>query len=195
MFNTALKKLIEMYHALPGIGEKTAERLAFYTVKQGENYQKSFAQVLDTLYEKLHYCKQCMNFSDEELCDLCQNGKRNTKTLCIVETPFDVQVLERTHSFDGLYHVLHGVLSPIDGIGPDDIKIQELLFRLSENAEVEEVIFALSPSLEGEATYSYIKKMLASHIQVTQLARGMPSGASIEYADEITLKRAMQERR
>ncbi|MBT4936613.1 recombination protein RecR [Candidatus Peregrinibacteria bacterium] len=195
MFNTALKQLIEMYSALPGIGEKTAERLAFYTVKQGKDYQKSFAEVLDTLDEKIHYCKKCANFSDEELCDVCMNDKRNQRQICIVETPFDVQALERTNIYDGVYHVLHGVLSPIDGIGPENIKIQELLYRISEDPSIEEIVFALSPSLEGEATTNYIKKSFPEHIGITQLARGMPSGASVEYADELTLKRALQERR
>lgn len=163
-------------------------------VKQGKNSQQNFAEALNVLDENLHYCTKCQNFSDGGLCDVCANNKRNHSQVCVTESPFDVLALENTASYEGVYHVLHGALSPIDGIRPQDLKIEELLKRFEEE-EVDEVIFALSSTLEGEATAHFIKERLPENIKTTHIARGLPTGASLEYADEITLSRALRDRK
>lgn len=167
--------------------------MAFFMVKQGNSKQKTFAQVLETLFDNIHYCSVCQNFSDTDMCDICKNDKRNQKQICIVEGPFDAMAMEKTSHYDGVYHILHGVLSPIDNVKPDDLKITELVTRIKNN-EAEEIIFALSPTLEGEATAHYITNLLPKNIKITHLARGLPTGASLEYSDEITLARALRDR-
>ncbi|PCI25104.1 recombination protein RecR [Candidatus Peregrinibacteria bacterium] len=193
MFNSHIKALIEKLCILPGVGEKTAERYAFGLVKMDINKQKTLGTLIHTLDENIHYCPECQNFSDEHICEICENTERNQTILCIVETPFDVLAIEKTSVFKGKYHVLHGILSPIDGVRPDNLKIKELMIRLQEHP-VNEIIFALSPSLEGDATMNYIKKELPGTIQCSHIARGIPTGASIEYADHLTLIHAFQDR-
>lgn len=192
--NQALEKLIHELRKLPGVGEKTAQRYAVSIIKESEDSQKSLGNIISTLGKTIKYCSQCFNFSDDSLCMICNNSKRDSKQICVVENVFDILALEKTNNFSGVYHVLHGLLSPLDRIGPEDLRIKELISRL-ESSEKEEIIFALSPSLEGEATYSYIKDLIPENIKTTQIARGIPTGASIEYADEITLTRALRDRK
>ena len=194
MLNSALEELVEQFKKLPGVGEKTAQRFAFFLVKQGKNKQKEFAKILDNLDDNLHYCDECQSFSNGGLCNICKSDKRDGSTICIVESVFDIIALEKTNIYSGRYHVLHGVLSPIDGIRPQDLKITELICRVKEN-EIKEIIFALSQTLEGEATVNYIENFLPKDIKTTHIARGIPTGASLEYADEITLARAFQDRK
>jgi len=194
MLNSAIEKLINQFQQLPGVGEKTAQRFAFFMIKQGAEKQKELAKTLDVLNENLHYCPQCQNFSEGGLCQICQNDKREQSIICVVENIFDILSLEKTSSYSGLYHILHGVLSPIDGIKPSDLKIEELLARIENNPQIKEIIFALSTTIEGETTTNFISKMIPKNIKITHLARGLPTGATLEYADEITLKLALRER-
>jgi recombination protein RecR len=193
MFNTYLENLISNLKVLGGVGEKTAQRYALEIIKKGPKLQKDLGETLINLNENLKYCPQCYNFSDGGFCQICTNTKRNQFVICIVEQVFDVIVLEKMGIFEGVYHILHGVLSPIDRVKPEDLKIKELLKRI-EQKDISEIIFALSPSLEGEATINYIKNLLPKNIKITQIAQGVPSGANLEYTDEITLKRAFQDR-
>ena len=195
MANAPLLKLIEHFRALPGIGQKTAARLAYHVLDMSVEDAKSLSSAIIEAKEKIGYCKVCCNLSDRSPCEICDSPKRDRKLICVVEEPQDVAAMEKTRDFKGLYHVLHGALSPLEGIGPNDIRIKELITRISES-DVNEVIIATNPNVEGEATAMYIAKLLKpAGIKVTRIGSGLPVGASLEYADEITLSKAMENRR
>ena len=188
-----LQKLIEHFERLPGIGRKSAQRLAFYVLGMPKERAEDFAHTILEAREKIHKCAICQNLTDEELCPICRDEGRDRTTICVVESPRDIQSIERTHEYNGLYHVLHGLISPMDGVGAEQLCIKELLARLDDT--VKEVIMATSPTVEGEATAMYLAKLIKPlGIKTTRLAYGLPVGASLEYADEVTLYRAMQGR-
>lgn len=189
-----LSRLIEAFERLPGIGHKTAQRLAFHVLNQSDQEAERFAQTILDAHKKIHQCRICQNLTEAELCPICQNDKRDQTIICVVEDPRDVMAIERTHEYNGVYHVLHGVISPMDNIGPDQIKIKELIARLGDDG-VAEVIMATNPTVEGEATAMYISRLLKPMgIIVSRLAYGVPVGADLEYADEVTLSRAIEGR-
>ena len=189
-----LSKLIEQFERLPGIGRKTAQRLAFFVLNLPEGQAEVFAKTIIEAKQSMHYCGVCQNLTDGEICAICSNTSRNHSVICVVEDPRDVVAFERTRDYDGLYHVLHGVISPMDGIGPDNLKIKELLKRVNEN-DVTEIIMATNPDVEGEATAMYISRLLKPlGIKVTRIAYGIPVGGDLEYADEVTLSRALDGR-
>ncbi len=189
-----LNELIAQFERLPGIGKKTASRLAYNILEQPPEVAERFAEALVNARRKIHFCKECQAFTDEEKCPLCLDEKRDRSVICVVAEPKDVMAFERTREFTGLYHVLHGVISPMDGIGPDNLRIKELMARLSSN-EVKEIIMATNPTVEGEATASYISRLVKPMgIKVTRLAYGIPVGGDLEYADEFTLARALEGR-
>lgn len=187
-----IEKLVNILSSLPTIGKKTAQRLTYYLVKADTEFLETFAHTLLELKNKVKLCKICFNYSDEEICPVCASEKRKKNIICVVEQPTDVIAIEKTNEFNGIYHVLHGVFSPLDGIGANDIKIKELVQRIQD---VEEVILALNPSIEGETTSQYIAKLLRPFdIKITRIASGVPMGASLEFTDEITLSRALHSR-
>lgn len=189
-----LENLIDSFARLPGIGRKTAQRLAYHMLNQSNEECLRFAESIVEAKQKIRCCSQCQNLTDSELCPICQSELRDKSVICVVEEPKDVIALERTHEYSGLYHVLHGVISPLAGISPDDIKIKELLQRVAKG-NVEEVIMATNASVEGEATAIYISQLLKPmSIKCTRLAYGLPVGGDLEYADEITLTRAIEGR-
>lgn len=195
MYSAAIDELIEKFERLPGIGRKSAERIAFYILEQmsGEDAEKMASSIVETK-KKVHFCECCQNLTDESPCSVCKSSKRDRTVICVVEGPADVSAIENTHEYNGLYHVLHGALSPMDGIGPDDIKINELLLRLADGA-VEEVILATNPTVNGTATAVYISKLLSPFgVKVTRIAHGIPIGSDIEYADKVTITKAMESR-
>jgi recombination protein RecR len=183
---------------LPGIGKKTAQRLALYILKLPDEDVRSLANTLIELKEKVRYCSECYNITEEDPCILCRNPKRDRSVICVVEEPKDVVAIERTNEFNGLYHVLGGSLSPLDGIGPDDLKIKELINRIDairNDHPVDEIILALDPNVEGEATTIYLSKLLRPlGIKLTRIARGLPIGSDLEFADQATLARALEAR-
>lgn len=184
---------IEELAKLPGIGRKTAQRLVFFLLKRSREEVNALAAALTSLKERVHYCSVCYNITETDPCDICANPKRDSRQICVVEEPNDLLAIERTSEFNGLYHVLGGCLSPLDGIGPDDLKIRELLKRL--HGDVEEIIIATNASAEGEATAVYLRKLMQpSGIKVSRIARGIPMGGDLEFTDEITLARAIAER-
>jgi recombination protein RecR len=188
-------RLIDEFSRLPGIGPKTASRLTFFLLRASTDQALALADALRELKERTRFCKVCFNITTASPCGICQSEERDRRVICVVEEPLDVLAIERTRQFHGLYHVLHGAISPMEGIGPDDLKIQELLGRAAEGA-VEEVILATNPSLEGENTAAFIqRKLVPLRVRVTRLARGLPVGGDLEYADEITLIRALEGRR
>ncbi len=190
----SLQNLIDQFERMPGIGNKTAQRLAFYILGLTEDEAREFADSVIEAHTKIKRCKICCDLADEELCPICQNDARDKSTICVVEDSRDVVAIERTHEYNGTYHVLHGAISPMDNIGPEQITIKELLSRLN-TTDVKEVIMATNPTVEGEATAMYISKLLKPMgITVTRLAYGVPVGSSLEYADEVTLTRAMEGR-
>lgn len=190
-----LAKLIENFRALPGIGSKTAVRLAYHILDMDADKAKGLAQAIIEAKEKIGYCNTCFNLSDTNPCHICAAEARDHSTICVVEQPQDVDAVERMRDYRGVYHVLHGSLSPLEGVGPEDIRIKELLTRLY-NADVSEVIMATNPNVEGEATAMYIAKLLKPlGIKVTRIAHGLPVGGDLEYADEVTLAKAMENRR
>lgn len=195
-YNVAtLSKLIEQFERMPGIGHKTAQRMAFYVLNLTKQQAEEFSQAILAAHEKIGRCTRCCNLSEQELCPVCKNQSRDESVVCVVESPRDVFAFERTHEFEGTYHVLHGVISPMNGMGPEDITIKELLARLSDGV-VQEVIMATNPTVEGEATAMYISRLLKPMgITVSRLAYGVPVGADLEYADEITLTKALEGRR
>jgi recombination protein RecR len=185
-------KLIDEFSRLPGIGPKTASRLAFYLLRAPEEQAQSLADALSELRERITFCSTCFNITESDPCTICTDERRDRSVLCVVEEPLDVIAIERTRDFHGLYHVLHGTIAPVEGIGPDDLRIAQLLPRLGADPPVREVIIATNPNMEGEATAMYIARQLeGSGVQVTRLARGLPVGGDLEYADEITLSRAL----
>ena len=191
----SLARLVEQFERLPGIGHKSAQRLAFHVLSMTDEQAESFAQNILDAHKKIKKCSRCCNLSEEELCPVCKNPSRDESVICVVEDPRDVMAFERTHEYDGTYHVLPGVISPMNGVGPEDITIKELLARLSDG-RVREVIMATNPTVEGEATAMYISRLLKPMgVTVTRLAYGVPVGADLEYADEVTLTRALEGRR
>ena len=195
-YNVAtLAKLIEQFERMPGIGHKTAQRLAFYVLNLSKQQAEEFSATILSAHEKIKQCTRCCNLAEDELCPICKNMGRDQSVICVVEDPRDVFAFERTHEFEGTYHVLHGVISPMNGVGPEDITIKELLARLSDT-QVQEVIMATNPTVEGEATAMYISRLLKPMgITVSRLAYGVPVGADLEYADEVTLTKALEGRR
>lgn len=189
-----LTELINQFERLPGIGKKTAQRLAYSILEQPPERAEKFAEALVNARRKIHFCKVCQAFTDLEVCEICDNPARDKTVICVVAEPKDVMAFERTREYNGLYHVLHGVISPLDGIGPDQLRIKELMARLSSN-EVTEIIMATNPTVDGEATASYISRLVKPMgIKVTRLAYGIPVGSDLEYADEFTLARALSGR-
>lgn len=189
-----LTELINQFSRLPGIGKKTAQRLALSILEQPPEKAKQFAKALVEAREKIHFCSNCQALTDLDICQICSNPQRDRSVICVVEEPKDVIAFERMREFSGLYHVLHGVISPLDNIGPEQLKIKELLKRLS-TGEVTEIIMATNPTVEGEATASYLSRLIKPMgIKVTRLAYGIPVGGELEYADEYTLARALEGR-
>ncbi|NLW40441.1 MAG: recombination protein RecR [Tissierellia bacterium] len=187
--------LIEQLSKLPGIGKKTAQRLAFYVLEMDPLEVEKLATSIINAKEKIRYCKQCFNLTDDELCSICKDRGRDESLICVVEGARDIVAMEKTREFKGLYHVLHGVISPMKNIGPDDIRIKELLNR-AYDSQVKEIILALNPTVEGEATSLYIAKILKPlGIKTTRIAHGIPVGGDLEYFDEVTLSKAMENRR
>ena len=190
-----LAKLIEHFRALPGIGAKTAVRLAYHVLDMDVQSAKALAGAIIEAKEKIGFCNTCFNLSDCNPCAICASAERDHSVICVVEQPQDVAAMERMRDYHGVYHVLHGALSPLEGVGPGDIRVRELLMRLADE-KVQEVIMATNPNVEGEATAMYIAKMLKPMgIKVTRIARGLPVGGDLEYADEVTLSKAMENRR
>ncbi|MBQ5810591.1 MAG: recombination protein RecR [Clostridia bacterium] len=191
---SALQELIDQFARLPGIGRKTAQRLAFHVLSLPEESAKKFADTVIKAKQTIHLCSVCQNMTDKDVCEICANPSRDKTTICVVEDAQDVMAFERTREFSGVYHVLHGALSPLDGIGPDKLKIKELMSRLADES-VQEVIMATNPTVEGEATASYISRLLKPMgVKVSRLAYGVPVGGDLEYADEVTLTRALEGR-
>ena len=189
-----LEELVEKFESLPGIGHKSAQRLAYHVLGMTQEEAQSFAQAILDAHEKIHTCKVCCNLTDDELCPVCRSGSRDKSTICVVEEPKDVFALERAGEYNGLYHVLHGAISPLSGIGPDQLRIKELLTRVADDT-VQEVIMATNPTVEGETTAAYISRLLKPFgLKVTRLAYGIPVGGDLEYADEITLRRSLEGR-
>lgn len=189
-----LNELINQFSRLPGIGKKTAQRLAYSILEQPPERAKAFAEALINAREKIHFCAVCQSLTDLDVCQICSDERRDKSVVCVVEDPRDVMAFERTREFNGVYHVLHGVISPLDNIGPDKLRIKELMTRLSDGT-VKEIIMATNPTVEGEATASYISRLVKPMgIKVTRLAYGIPVGGDLEYADEYTLARALEGR-
>ncbi len=190
-----ISKLIEGFMKLPGIGPKTAGRLAFFVLSMKEDDVLDLAKALVNAKRQLHYCSVCNNITDIDPCRLCSDKRRDGSVICVVQEPKDVVAMEKTREFEGYYHVLHGAISPMDGIGPEDIRIPDLLKRLSDE-QVKEVILATNPNIEGEATAMYISRLIKPFgIRVTRIAHGLPVGGDLEYADEVTLTKALEGRR
>ncbi len=188
-----LQSLVEKFESLPGIGHKTAQRLAYFVLDMPKEQAEGFAGAILEAHEKIHYCAVCCNLTDDELCPVCRSPVRDKALICVVEEPKDVFALERAGEYNGLYHVLHGAISPLSGIGPEQLKIKELLPRI--DGGVREVIMATNPTVEGEATAMYLSRLLKPlGVKVTRLAYGIPVGGDLEYADEVTLQRAMEGR-
>ena len=194
-YNVApLQRLVEQFERLPGIGSKTAQRLAYFVLNMPSERAKEFSDAIMEAHQKIRRCEICCNFSDQEKCPICRNDARDKSTICVVETPRDAIAIEGTGEYKGTYHVLHGVISPLNGIGPDQLCIKQLLSRLN-NGEVNEVIMATNPTVEGEATAMYISRLLKPlGIRITRLAYGIPVGGDLEYADDVTLARALEGR-
>lgn len=193
-YSAPIANLIEEFEKLPGIGHKTACRLAFHILNQPEKNARDFSNAILEAKEKIHFCSVCGNLTDSDLCPVCRNEKRDKNVICVVSDVKDLIAMEKTHEFKGTYHVLHGAISPINGIGPDDIKIKELMSRL--NSDVSEVILATNLNVEGEATAMYISRLIKPMgIKVTRIAHGIPVGGDLEYTDEVTLTMALEGRR
>ena len=189
-----LARLVEQLARLPGIGHNSAQRLAYYLLTLGDGAAADFVGAITDAREKIHECRICHNLTDQELCPICRTDSRDKGIICVVEDPRDVMAFERTREYNGTYHVLHGTISPMDGVGPDQLRIKQLLARIA-GEEVREVIMATNPTVEGEATAMYISKLLKPfEVRVTRLAYGIPVGGDLEYADEITLRRSLEGR-
>jgi len=190
-----LTKLIEQFSKIPGVGRKSAQRMAYYVMDLDETQAKEFSEAILSANQNIHRCKNCSNFCEKELCPICESATRDQSVICVVEDVRDVSAFERTREYRGLYHVLHGVISPINGVGPDDLTIKELLSRMGDGV-VKEVILATNPTVEGEATAMYISRLLKPMgITTSRLAYGIPVGADLEYADVETLYRAIEGRK
>lgn len=194
-YSPSIEKLIESFERLPSIGHKTAVRLAFHMLDLSKEETEEFINSIINAKEKLKYCSDCYNISDTDPCPICSSPKRDNSVICVVEDVRDVMAMERTHEFKGVYHVLHGTISPMNGIGPEDIKIKELLNRIANN-DIKEIIIATNPRVEGEATAIYLSKIIKPlGIKVTRIAHGIPVGGDLEYTDEVTLSKALEGRR
>ena len=195
IYTPALQKLIDELGKLPGVGPKSAQRIAFHLIKIPEQDALSLADAIQQAKQKVRFCETCFNMSDDAICEICSDSQRDSSLVCVVEEPRDIVALERTREYKGLYHVLQGAINPIDGIGPEQLKIRELLERLKGNTVVE-VILCTNPNIEGEATAMYLAKLIEPlSIQVSRIASGLPVGGDLEYADELTLGRALEGRR
>ncbi len=189
-----ISRLIQELTKLPGIGEKTASRLAMHILRASKEDGEALARAILEVKEKIRFCSQCFNLTDQDPCRICQDPKRNREILCLVSSPEDLVALERSGGFRGLYHVLHGVLSPLEGVGPKDLRLEELLSRL-KGGEIKEVILATNPSVEGEATAQYLSQIIKPlGIRVTRIARGVPMGGDLQYIDEVTLNKSLENR-
>ncbi|MDQ5815163.1 MAG: recombination mediator RecR [Actinomycetota bacterium] len=199
MYAGPVQRLIDELARLPGVGPKSAQRVAFYLLKIPTAEATRLSEAIIEVKEKVHLCRVCFNVSDEDVCEFCRDGRRDQTIICVVQEPPDIVAIERTREYRGLFHVLQGAISPIEGIGPEDLRIAELLGRLQGNAsgtQVSEVIVATNPNIEGEATAMYLARLIApSGLTVTRLASGLPVGGDLEYADEVTLGRALEGRR
>ncbi|HVE84760.1 MAG TPA: recombination mediator RecR [Myxococcales bacterium] len=190
-----LNRLVAQLARLPGIGEKTAQRLAFHILRQPPEYARELSAAILEVKEKVHLCARCFSLTEEELCGFCRDDRRDERVVCVVENVADLMAIERTREFKGRYHVLHGVLSPLEGVGPDQLRVKELLARLNEG-KIEEIIVATNPDVEGEATALYLTRLLKPMgLRVSRIAQGLPMGGDLEYADQATLARALSARR
>ena len=190
----SIERLLGELECLPGIGPKSAQRILYYIMNCDDEKAQKLADSIREVKQNVHFCEQCFNYSEEALCSICQSYKRNTHQICVVAEPRDIPPIERSNAYQGLYHVLGGVISPLEGQGPEDIRIKELMARLANNS-VEEIILALSPNIEGETTASYLARILKPFgIVVSKLASGLPVGGDLEFADEVTLGRAIESR-
>ena len=194
-YNVApLENLVEQFEKMPGIGHKTAQRLAYYVLNLSKTQAEELANAVMDAHTKIHYCSRCCNLTDKELCPVCSSSVRDNSVICVVETPRDATAVENTHEFNGVYHVLHGAISPLNDVGPDNLTIKQLVARLADDT-VSEVIMATNPTVEGDATALYISKLLKPMgVKVTRLAYGIPVGGDLEYADEYTLAKALEGR-
>lgn len=194
-YTKSLQAVIDEFSKLPGIGPKSAQRIAFHLLRVDASQSQRLAEAITTAKASSRWCSECFNLAEEELCPICSTGDRDSSVICVVEEPKDVVAIERTREFKGLYHVLQGTLNPIEGIGPDQIRIKELLARLTKSS-IEEVIICTNPNIEGEATSMYLARLISpSGIRVSRIASGLPVGGDLEYADELTLGRAIEGRR
>jgi len=198
MLPNSIKKLIEEFSKLPGIGPKSAQRLAMHLIRNPDQKSRDLGEAVLKLKEGIIFCSECWNIADKSPCSICSNLSRDRSKICVVEEVLDAAAIEKTGDYDGLYHVLHGVLSPVDGVGVEELKISSLIKRIGDRASsdpVREIILATNPSLEGEATALYIQKLLRDvDLKVSRIARGLPTGGNIEYSDDLTLSRAMKNR-
>lgn len=195
MYAPPIARLLEELERLPGIGPKSAQRLAYYILRSDADVADRLAAALVEVKRSIHFCAKCFNFAEGELCDICGSGKRDATVVCVVEEPRDVVAIERTGEFRGLYHVLQGAISPIDGIGPEQLRVRELIARIGEGG-IEELIVATNPNVEGETTALYLARLVKPlGVKVTRIASGLPVGGDLEYADEVTLGRALEARR
>lgn len=194
-YNVApLEKLVEQFEKMPGIGHKTAQRLAYFVLNLSKTEAEELAKAVMDAHTKIHYCSKCCNLTDKELCPVCASAVRDNSVICVVETPRDATAVENTHEFNGVYHILHGAISPLNDVGPDNLTIKQLIARLTDDV-VKEVIMATNPTVEGDATALYISKLLKPMgVKVTRLAYGIPVGGDLEYADEYTLAKALEGR-
>ena len=194
IYSTAFSKLIDIFRSLPGVGQKSAVRMAYYILSLSDEQVEYIADTLKSVKAKTHYCPVCKNITESDVCDICASVSRDKSVICVVERPRDVISMEKTGEFQGTYHVLHGAISPVDGISPDDLTIDDLVSRVKEGG-IEEVIMANNPSIDGEATAMYISRMLKPYnVKVTRIAYGLPVGGDLEYADQITLAKALEGR-
>lgn len=195
LYTTSFSKLVDVFRKMPGVGGKSAVRMAYHILSLSDEETKEIISAISDAKQKIHYCSICQNITETDPCEICSNPKRDRTLLCVMDKPKDVIALEKTREYFGLYHVLHGSISPMDGIGPDDLKIKELLSRVAEG-EFKEIIMANNPSIEGEATAMYISKLLKPFgVKVSRIAYGVPVGGDLEYADQITLAKAIEGRR
>ena len=195
LYTASFSKLIEVFQKMPGVGHKSAVRMAYHVLSLSQQETDDMIKAITDAKQKIHYCSVCQNITESDPCEICSNHKRDHSVICVMEQAKDVIALEKTREYFGLYHVLHGAISPMDGIGPDDIRIKELLHRVA-SGEVKEVIMANSPSIEGEATAMYISRLLHPFgVKVTRIAYGLPVGGDLEYADQVTLVKAIEGRR
>jgi recombination protein RecR len=194
VFSPAVENLVAQLTRLPGVGQRTAQRLAFHLLQVPKDEALALASALEDVKERVRFCRECGNLTEEELCAICVDGRRDHSLICVVEQPVDLVSLERTHEYRGLYHVLGGALSPLDGVEPEHLRIAELMQRVERNG-VQEVVLAMNPNMTGEATAAYLADRLRARVRVTRLASGLPVGGDLEYADEVTLGRALSGRR